>query len=289
MTANKAYSQKYSIADKIGDALLTLPASHRLPWTLRRYPINCRNLVRINDYLREFRKDRYNIVDIGANIGDTAFLLRETDKENRIICIEGNNEYLPLLEENVKKLSGITIARTFVGQDKEQRFGELVSDGRGTTFVKESDKGNEINYTALEEIIRTSGVEGPIGLLKIDTDGFDCQIIKGNFDVIRKYKPALFFEYAPPWFPGGKDSQADIFDFLQQRDYTGFIFYDAAGNYIISCNDDSWKKISSEMHFYLSYNRSGFGDIAVFHKDDASLFNFCVDREKLFFSKYYSG
>jgi FkbM family methyltransferase len=286
LALNKKYANKYLIAEKIGNYNLLLPVNHRLPWTLKKTPTYSRNLGRINQYISAFSKE-YAIIDIGANIGDSAILLRETDNPHRIICVEGNPEYLPLLEENVKQLKNVTVIKSFVGQDSENKHGELISDGRGTTHVKESSEGEILNYISLGDIIEKSKIKNEIRLLKIDTDGYDCQIIKGNINVIKKYKPVLFFEYAPSWFPDGKDSQSDIFSFLAANDYHHFIFYDGYGNYMISCDTMELGKISKEMHFYLSCG-SRFGDIAVFHKEDSGLFKYTVEQEKFFFQKYYN-
>jgi FkbM family methyltransferase len=288
MTMGKKGGSSYFIEEKIGPNVLKLPANHRLPWTFEKHPLYSRNLNRINSYIARDMGRPYTIIDIGANIGDSALLLRETDSKNRIVCIEGNPEYLPWLEENVKQLKGVDIVKTFVGSDGESKYGKLVSDGRGTTYIAESSaaSGDAIHYTALKDIISRAGITGEIRLIKIDTDGFDCQIIKGNMETIEGFKSVLFFEYAPAWFPGGKDTQADIFDYLAQHGYGYFIFYDGVGNYLISCTAAELGTIGKEMHFHFSLGVR-FGDIAAFHKDDERLFRDTIQSEKAFYQEYF--
>ena len=288
LALGKKGRNNYFIAEKIGPYVLKLPASHRLPWTFEKHPLYSRNLSRINSYIARAAGRPYTIIDIGANIGDSAVLLRESDRRNRIVCVEGNPEYLPLLEQNIRQLNGVDIIKTFVGSDSESKYGKLVSDGRGTTHIAESSSGSgeTINYTALKDIISRAGITDDIRLIKIDTDGFDCQIMKGNMETIEGYKPVLFFEYAPAWFPGGRDTQKDIFDYLTQHGYGYFIFYDGVGNYLISCAAAELGTIAGEMHFYFSCGVR-FGDIAAFHKDDERLFRDTVESEKAFYQEYF--
>lgn len=279
-------SNNYFITYKIGNYNLLMPINHRLPWTFQKYPFYSRNLSRINQYIFSL-KGAHTIIDIGANIGDSAFLFRETNNIDKIICVEGNPDYLPLLKKNTNQLGGVQCVNSFVGQYNEDKKGELVSDGRGTAFIQDSKTGQLIRYITLEDVIIESKTT-EVGLLKIDTDGYDCQIIKGNIETIKKFKPILFFEYAPAWFPDGKDSQYDIFQFLALNNYSYFIFYSGDGNYLISCTIDELNIISKEMHFYLSLS-DRFGDITAFHSEDSELFNYSVSEEKRFFTNYYKS
>jgi|SRR5450432_1258865 len=281
------YANQYLISEQIGNHELLLPLNHRLPWTFKNNPLYSKNLGRISKYITKFHPGGITILDIGANIGDSAFLLRENEDNNTIICIEGNPEYLELLKVNIKQLKHVEIVESFVGSNSENKLAEVISDGKGSSFVKESMDGHSTQYLSLADIIRaTCGNDFKNGLLKIDTDGYDCQIIKGNIDCIKIFKPVIFFEYAPAWFPEGKDSQSDIFKFLSDNGYAYFIFYDGIGNYLISCGMNDLDIVSKEMHFYFSCG-TRFGDIAAFNEKDEELFIYTVNQEKLFFQNYY--
>jgi FkbM family methyltransferase len=283
---NRVKKDKYFVSTTIGSNAILLPIYHQLAWTINYNKLYSTNLGRINKYIAKFSND-YLIIDIGANVGDSAFFLREMDNVNKIICVEGNPEYLPLLKQNTENLERIKVIETFVGKAEEVIQGKLVSDGKGTTLIKEGNDGTVIKYMSLEEIIDGETGNNTIRLLKIDTDGYDCPIIKGNMEVIRKYSPVVFFEYAPSCFPNGMDEYFDIFNFLKENEYCYFVFYDGAGNYLISCGEHELDRVSKEMQFYFSSGYKSYGDIAVFHKRDLNLFNYSVNEEKIFYENYF--
>ncbi len=285
--SHKFKKDRAFIKGRIGNSEIFLPVYHQLAWTINYNKLYSRNLGRINHYISKFATG-YVIFDIGANIGDSAFFIREHDKDNVIICVEGNNEYLGLLRENANGLAKVKIIESFVGKGEENEvYGKLVSDGKGTTLIKEDVLGSVIKYTSLNEIIDKSTDNKNIRLIKIDTDGFDCPIIKNGIECIKKYMPVLFFEYAPSCFQNGMDEHADIFTFLLENDYYYFVFYDGSGNYLISCTDRELRVVAKEMHFYFSSGYKSYGDVVAFHKSDETLFNYAVKEEKSFYKDVF--
>jgi FkbM family methyltransferase len=279
---------KYFIKAKIGENQILLPIYHQLAWTINYNKLYSWNLSRINSYVAKHIMD-YLIIDIGANIGDSAFFLRGMDKINPIICIEGNHEYLPLLHHNANNLGGIQVIESFVRKSEEVSPGKLVSDGKGTTLIVEDAQGALIKYTSLDQILIDSSANKKVGLLKIDTDGYDCPIIKNSIEFICKHNPVIFFEYAPQCFLKGRDEHADIFHFLLSNQYYYFIFYDGAGNYLISCTENELNLVSKEMHFYFTSGYKSYGDVVVFRKNDRQLFEYSVNQEKKFYESYFDG
>ncbi|HEY4151536.1 MAG TPA: FkbM family methyltransferase, partial [Chitinophagaceae bacterium] len=266
----------------IGENKLSLPVYHGLPWYFKASPLYSKNLPRIAGYLENKYTD-FTVIDIGANIGDSAYLLRERLANTDILCVEGNPEYLPLLEINVGKIKRATIAKKFVGKENTVVKGILVSDGGGTTFTKETGEGDTLAFDSLNNIVNESGINRNIRMVKIDTDGYDCEIIKDNLAFLNSCKPVLFFEYAPAWFPKGTEQHADFFETLSANRYNHFIFYDGNGNYLSCCDRTDLDYASKQVHFYLTYK--GFGDIAAWHDDDVDLYNYSLDMEKKFYLK----
>ncbi|WP_457831801.1 hypothetical protein, partial [Staphylococcus aureus] len=70
-------------------------------------------------------------------------------------------------------------------------------------------------------------------LIKIDTDGFDFQIIMSSAALLKAIQPVVFYEYAPFERPNGVADGIGSFQTLLQAGYEHFIFYDNFGHYLI--------------------------------------------------------
>jgi FkbM family methyltransferase len=136
------------------------------------------------------------IIDVGANIGDTAIAVLQ-HCTNPIICIEPSDVFFPYLEKNLKKL-------TLNDFNRVKTFKKLVGTGlfsgnishsvNGTASVNIADSSVSTTYnthTALDELIEDSS---NILLLKVDTDGFDFDVIKSAEKILSDSEPILFWE-----------------------------------------------------------------------------------------------
>jgi FkbM family methyltransferase len=262
--------------------------SHRLPFTLAYHKLYSSNLPRICEHVNQ-KFNNLKIVDIGANIGDTVFLIKQK-VDCPILCVEGNPDFLPLLKYNTKKYGNVELEECFVGMSDSSLNVKLVSDGGGTSFVVLQDEKNardsNFSFRSLESIIEShSSYKDGFKILKIDTDGFDCEIIRTNIDFISKMRPVIFFEYAPAWIPTGKDSELKTFDVLKDVGYIYFLFYTSEGELLSFSAFDNWDAIMS-FHEYLSRGRR-FGDIVAVHESDMQLFTAIKKGELQFMRSYF--
>jgi FkbM family methyltransferase len=262
--------------------------THRLPFTLTYHKLYSSNLPRICEYVNQ-KVDNLKIVDVGANIGDTVFLIRQK-VDCPILCVEGNPDFLPLLKHNIKHYTNVELEECFVGVSDSHLNASLVSDGGGTSFVVLQDekeaKKPVFSFKSLESIIEShSYYKDGFKILKIDTDGYDCEIIRSNIDFIAKRRPVIFFEYAPAWIPSGKDSELKTFDVLKDAGYIYFLFYNSEGELLSFSALNNAEAIMS-FHKYLSRGRR-FGDIVAVHESDGELFTTIKNGELQFMQWYF--
>ena len=270
---------------KSGANSITLSTTHNLPFTLKRHKLYSMNLVRLCKYIAA-KKENLKIIDIGANIGDTVFLISQ-EGNFPILCVEGNPEYLDLLKHNIAKYENAELADCFVGSEDKMEKGKIVSDGLGTSFIKIENSEGKISYKSLPSIISEHPNFSDFNLLKIDTDGFDGDIIRGNMEYIAKNKPIIFFEYAPKFFQNGMDSELILFKMLSDNQYNKLIFYNNLGEimFVYSVFDEIG--IHSSHEYFCRDNR--YADVIAFHETDNELFEYVLQNENSYMKNFYQS
>lgn len=177
---------------------LKLPQKHPLFSILESAPHYQKNLQQIAQ--KVFAKySSSTMVDVGANIGDTACLIRSTTNIP-ILCIEGDEEYFKYLEKNTRYLRDVTRVCTLVGDGKVA--GNLSLErirAQGTMRLVPSDKKNEThtNQNTVDSVVFAKQKLKPVKLIKVDTDGFDTQVLRGAKQIIKRDQPVIFIEYTP--------------------------------------------------------------------------------------------
>jgi FkbM family methyltransferase len=282
---------------KYGDPLVTynlhgydieLPLSHQLPDILKQWPHYSANLGRLAHYVNHKYAD-LTFIDIGANVGDSIAIVRELS-EFPILCVEGDVNFLEILSKNVQKFKDVDIAPFFIG-DREISISAKSSGIGGTahlSLLEENDTSATIQMKTLDGILAQHERFASSKMLKIDTDGFDCKIIRGSLDFLRTSKPVIFFEYDPFFLKEQDDDGISIFSLLKENGYSGVIVYDNFGDLMLCLPEIQMERLE-ELHLYFSGRRSlQYYDICVFHSEDRDIFNSARTSELEFFRKLKS-
>jgi FkbM family methyltransferase len=225
---------------------LKLPISHSLPSVLQYHPNYADNLTRLADCIYNKYPD-LKIIDIGANIGDSVFIIR-----NRVICpilcIEGDPVFFKILQTNTAVCADVVIKQVFIGDNDVSANKKLVIVSGTAHFTDSNNSSTE--FRKLSSILTDEPQFAQAKLLKIDTDGFDLAIIRGSVDYIQLIKPILFFEYDPFFLKNQKEDGISIFSLLQTLGYHSIVIYDNFGRYLISLPLTETDQIA-DMHGYL--------------------------------------
>jgi FkbM family methyltransferase len=267
---------------RIGNATLRMNLSHDLPIATNLHPFYNTNLTRLAKYTNAKYHD-LSIIDIGANIGDSAAYIRlETDVP--ILCLEGNDAFLPALVENAKGFDNVFVESVFVGAE-DRRIAASVNKHGGTSRIElEVSQSNTISTKSLETIVKGWPQFQTAKFIKIDTDGFDIPIIRGAIDFLKQRKPVIFFEYDPACFlPLGQDGLS-VFNDLLGAGYTSALIYDNLGNFLLSVDLNDKRTLEDLYNYFLGWNSIQYADIAVFSKEDTDLANAVRTKEHSFFS-----
>jgi FkbM family methyltransferase len=226
---------------RIGDIELELPLSHELPFYRKDHPQYSANVGRIA------REAGGPVVDIGANVGDTAAVIR-SESDVPILCIEGDDRFFSILERNASRFQPpIELEHSFVGAPGRAR----IERARGTARLLPGE--NEVRTKALAEILAQHPRFAEPAVVKIDTDGYDVPIILAELDLFARLKPVLFFEYDP--YLG---ADPIVFERLREIGYTRAEVYENTGELARVAD------LTDDIHStYVGHAGSRYADICV--------------------------
>lgn len=265
----------------IGQYTILLPPDHPLD----RYQKNWRRYDTALGYIAQTVAQKYAdsaaAIDIGANVGDSAALIRSL-ADIPVLCIEGNPEFLEYLEQNAATIEKIAIATCFVGQDGNVVDLEQIISERGTASIAASASTEQplwfVEMHSLNTILQLYPQFQTAKLLKIDTDGFDFSIIRSSINVLSKLQPVLHFEYDISFNSQGDIESLEAIQILLESGYQGFIVYDNFGNYVMSLSSDIMSAFRDLNTCLLSNQRKSgtpsiyYFDICAFTTQDTDLF-----------------
>jgi len=168
------------------------------------------------------------MVDIGANIGDTAALMA-TYADNDLLLVEASDYFVDFLRENVEQLPNKTDLLQLMVSTGETLSGSL-HHWAGTAYFEtgRSDASSVITTKRLRDIA------GPdTCFVKVDTDGFDVRILMESVDWLGVVGPAVLFENQIR-SQDDLDAANRLFEQLIKSGYASFIVWDDPGYHVLS-------------------------------------------------------
>jgi len=256
------------IKSKIGKYYLKHRFSHNLPIFLNSFQNYNINMARITREVFKKYKDLL-IIDIGANIGDSTALIKSYI-DVPILCIEGDDDYIDLLDENTKNLKNVKVKKTILS-DKKGKIGMKILGTGGTSRLCNSNQ--LIATETIDNLLKKHDNFEKAKFVKIDTDGFDGKIIRGGKRYLHKTKPVLFFEYDPHFLNKNNDLGLNVLNDLLKYGYSKALYYDNTGNYICSTSLSNKALLKELDHSVQNKDGIKYFDICVFSKEDDDLFN----------------
>lgn len=257
-----------AISFDAGNYAMLLPSSHPLPRYWNEFPNYDRALPRLVRSLSQLaRSTEFVIVDIGANVGDTAVAVLQAPA-SFVVAIEGNAAFLPYLRHNLADFADRSvIIDQFVGPESAQHL--AVRTRNGTAKLVHADDGATpvTNMISLDKALAKAG-KSAIDLIKIDTDGFDIQIIMNSLSMLRASEIPIFFEFDPRLAEPVTGPAWTIFDVLNEAGYCFGIAYLNTGEFLRSFAMTDAEAVHELRALLGSAPSSAYLDLLVF-KDEA--------------------
>lgn len=209
------------------------------------------------------------IVDIGANIGDTAALIA-TYFKGKLVLVEASDYFFEILTRNVKQFPNEVIVRKTMISDGEDVSGHLQHWGGTAVFTEGPD---EPTTTRTERLLDVA--DENTRFVKIDTDGYDVQILADSLEWLAVKHPAILFENE---IKDDKELVAvdSLLDELKRIGYESFIVWDDPGFHIASTTCVEVIKDLNRYLFKLTQDRfqhslSNF-DVLCLHRADDDIY-----------------
>src|SRR5262245_42965031 len=212
-----------------GQFFLQCDSSHHLPQILNALPNFGRNLA---DVVNALEAKEPHVIDIGANIGDTALLLARFAPGAKVLCIEGDSRFMSDLNCNTAQISGVTIAEAILSDRSAQIQGKFVTE-KGTAHVVLGEGGALLQVRTLDDLLTAYPEFSCPDVIKIDTDGFELAILRGAKTVLASSKPVVFYEWHPDCYHRAGEDNVSHADFLMDLGYDGFAIFTNRGELLL--------------------------------------------------------
>jgi FkbM family methyltransferase len=181
----------------------------------------------INKLIRISLKPGDVALDIGANIGlqsirmsactgDTGKVyafeplsyLQEKFSKNVALNKAGNVKLFPFALSNIESEADFTVNSN--------------SWNQGTFSIGNSGNGLEIQHVLIKVADELPEIKSlnRLGLVKIDVEGFEYQVLLGLKQTLKKHKPRIIFEYDSNYWLSNDQNINDCFSFLNTLGYT---------------------------------------------------------------------
>lgn len=137
------------------------------------------------------------VVDIGANIGYYALQeARLVGEVGKVIAIEPVPDNLTLLKKNVETngFRNVKICPVAIGAKNESAKLYLSDESNLCSLNPQGDVHDSIINVPLRTLDSLLELEGKIDFIRMDTEGYETEIIKGMLSILNKYKPTMFIE-----------------------------------------------------------------------------------------------
>jgi len=178
---------------KYGNFVLQCDSSHHLPRILALWPDFGRNLA---DIVLALQVHKPRVIDVGANIGDTALLLARFAPGATVLCVEGDPQFIADLKLNTAQITGVTLVQAILLDRSFETRGKFVVT-HGTAHLQVDAAGDTIRMLALDDWLKDNVEFSTPDLIKVDTDGFDVPILRGAKGTLMSSRPVVFYELAP--------------------------------------------------------------------------------------------
>ncbi|MBK7230507.1 MAG: FkbM family methyltransferase [Ignavibacteriales bacterium] len=189
--------------------------------------------------LKDLLKEGDVVIDVGANLGFfTLMISRLIGEKGKIFCFEPSKVIYDKLKINISinNITNVIIENMGLGVIEEEKILKRDKRYSGMSSIILNSGGAMIEemiaITTIDNYIKDKNIK--IKFIKIDTEGFEPQVLKGALNLIKSQQPIIYIELG-----GGKffKSSVEALNILIENEYT------------LSINEDDLKYVRSGTNF----------------------------------------
>ncbi|HNQ12441.1 MAG TPA: FkbM family methyltransferase [Bacteroidia bacterium] len=194
---------------------------------------------RERNYLYSLIKSGDLILDIGSNMGEVCLnFAKRSGANGTVYSFEPHPLNYKRLQKNLSlnpELKVFTYQNGFGDHKASYRMSTVDNHNKGMNRIRENGE-IPVEIITLDEFVENQKLK-EINLIKIDTEGFEFNVLKGSVNTIKNYKPKLFIELDDRNLKEQNSSAKQLVSFLIHQNYS-----------IIKASDQSAITVETEMH-----------------------------------------
>jgi len=181
-----------------------------------------------------------DIIDIGSNIGLFSLAICENINFNTINLFEPAKDYFNYSKKLLNNYNNIYYHNFALGNKEDN--GLLFKNpeeniGWNTLNTEDPMQTNNFINKMIKEEVLIKKLDNynfkNIDFIKIDVEGYECEVLKGAMDTIKKFKPYIFIEVSwgtnhPNW-----DENKKIYNEIFEIGYEKLIFKDKTEDFLL--------------------------------------------------------
>ncbi len=196
---------------------------------------------------KTFVKPGDTVLDIGANIGShTLPLAKQVGDSGKVFAFEPTAFAFAKLSENIKlnpNLSTAIMPEQMLLTDNDTNQAEAMiysswplekTEGVHAKHLGNPKSTEGCRVMTLDSYVKTKNIP-KVNFIKLDVDGFECDVLKGGLNLLKTHKPIIFMELAPYVLQDRGQSLEKLLALIKQA---GYRFYQLGTDKALSMDPD---------------------------------------------------
>ncbi len=217
---------------------------------------NENNLYRIKNFLDSNSKNV--LVDIGSNVGSVTLPLAQLFNLSTVISIEPTKFAFSKLKKNLKLnpslKNRVKLFNIFISNKRKR-----VSFVHSSWKLKVKEKRHKVHLGTLKKTSNKTKtlsevlgkIRKRIDFIKIDVDGYEINVLRSGKRIIKKYKPLIYFEFAPYLYKEFGYSPEILIDFIKKE--LNYTFLNENFNEVKNIYEIGKKLKDRSLNFFLTH------------------------------------
>ncbi len=213
---------------------VVLPPSHKLPYYMERDPRYDIYAATVLERISHGH-DSVLVIDVGANVGDTATIALSAASNISVRSVEGNPAFAAYAKRNLAPFgSRSEVIERFVGPigNEALTYGDDGSTGGFGPAPTSKTDGDQASWITPSELLADAS-DHAVTVWKSDTDGFDIHLLVGHWSTIDTACNVIWFEYDPYETLGDVKDIEQLWKLLGASG-RGLAIYDNLGNRMLN-------------------------------------------------------
>jgi FkbM family methyltransferase len=264
-----------AVTREVQGVSMSLPWVHRLPdYTAAPGSVYGQNLVRLAALLHT-AEEPLHVLDVGANVGDSALQVLAGTPGARVLCVEADDFYLPFLRRNTAAVPVVVEAALLLTEAAAPGAAALRPVRRwGTTTFAAADAPGRTATVTVAELVARHADFATIRLVKSDTDGYDVLLVPALARAYAANRPVLFFEYDLRQTRAAGLDPVPVWDELTELGYAEVAIWSNGGQPLARLPIATMRAAVEELdareavEAAAGQRQTAYWDVAVVHADD---------------------